>query len=69
MLEFMAGALIGVAAVLLWYACAAYKHRRDVERYKQDYIYPGAPVPARVNRKDAVRRLTSLVDPRGPLHR
>jgi hypothetical protein len=67
MLEFMVGALVGVAAVLLWSACAACKQRRDVERYKQDYIYPGAMRAG--GKKELARRFTSLVDIRGPLHR
>ena len=69
MLEFMVGALVGVAAVLLWSACAACRQRRDIERYKQDYIYPGAPMHAGGNKKEMARRFNSLVDMRGPMHR
>ena len=67
MLEFLAGVLIGAAAVLLLYACAAYKEHRDVERYKQDYIYPGAPRHSGT-RKEVIGRFVSL-EKRGPLHR
>ena len=48
-------------------AGAACKQRRDVERYKQDYIYPGAMRAG--DKKELARRFTSLVDIRGPLHR